>query len=229
MLMKKTLSSCSICGTIPEYIEIENAQDEAKNNCFPPEVGRLVIPHEGLGRFYHYSENHLLKCPECAAFFWYECWRPGGSDDVFRTYIHESIKPVGAFAVYRELLSILMRAKPEFEPDVRAELLLVEERFTEIVDEALTEIESMQKESRELEKIEKKEGLVGKFAYIEERKVREKKTTVECTQCIAHFMPRWNDKVPEKVRTRILKLFKKEKNSEVREALEKLSRQAFLP
>jgi hypothetical protein len=111
-------TACPTCSELGEYIEIENPQapsDEEGSHDFPAAVAALRVPNASLERYYRYSSERLLKCPDCGAYFWYREWAPGGSEDVMRTYIHESVRRLSYLETHVELDDVRYQARQRIE------------------------------------------------------------------------------------------------------------------
>jgi hypothetical protein len=84
--------NCPRCGSLPDEIELQSEQVEPDRNEFPPAFRDLRELNSSL------SPGSLwpcvLKCPGCGAYFRLTQRIPGGSEDVFRTWIYLSLERV---------------------------------------------------------------------------------------------------------------------------------------
>ncbi len=160
--------ACSVCASLGEIIEIENAQDPSDTDVaqgFPDEVEQLRVPNPDLERYYRYRNERLLKCDACGTYYWYRTWAPGGSEDVLRTYIHESVRRLSFLEAYLELDDARYQASERArehgsiyeaelqaaEQGVGAEMVLLRARYCEIASDAVRWLEHKYRRSEELE------------------------------------------------------------------------------
>lgn len=160
-------SRCRICSQIADSVEIDNPQDPYEKEVFEDfaaEVYELIAPNPSLERTYQSESERLLKCPSCGTYYRYRRWAPGGSEDVMRTYIHESVSRVGFLAAHKELRAALYRSSQraqeygghfeayhdETARGVHDELRLLRQRYREIVSEAIASLEDKYESSRQL-------------------------------------------------------------------------------
>lgn len=167
---RETTNKCHICARIADFVEIDNPQDPSEKEVFDDfaeEVKELVPPNPSLERYYQFQAERLLKCPSCGTYYLYRRWAPGGSEDVMRTYIHESVRRVGFLAAHKELHAAFykssQRAKEygghfqaihdEIAGGVHAELMHLRHRYREIVSEAIACLEDKYEYSRQLSEL----------------------------------------------------------------------------
>jgi hypothetical protein len=165
--IQKTRGACQLCAKIADFIEIDNPQDEAEKEVFDDfsdEVKELVIPNPGLERYYRFKNEQLRKCPYCGTYYRYRRWAPGGSEDVMRTYIHESITRLGFLKAHKELQAALyessqraqeyghwyLKDHQEIAGGIQDELRLLKRRYREIVSEAISCLENKHEYSLQL-------------------------------------------------------------------------------
>ena len=83
---------CRSCGSLPAELEIENEQGAGTPQEFPPAFRTLRELNSSR------SPSSLwpcvLKCPACGAYFRLTERIPGGSEDVFRTWIIRTLERV---------------------------------------------------------------------------------------------------------------------------------------
>ncbi|MCU0520379.1 MAG: hypothetical protein MUF84_06795 [Anaerolineae bacterium] len=111
---------CSVCDNIGHYLEIDNPQtpsDDDESHEFPHAVLALKSPNVDLEGYYRYKSERLLKCPVCGAYYWYQRWAPGGSEDAMRTYIHESLRRLSLPEVRTLLSDTIERAREKARTD----------------------------------------------------------------------------------------------------------------
>ncbi len=168
--MKSSLPSdtCPLCLTVGEYIEIENAQDASEwdvAESFPQEADQFTIPNSCLEHYYRYKNQRLLRCSNCGTYYWYREWAPGGSEDVLKTYIHESMRRLSFLEAHVELhdaqYQAFTRAKEyggSFEDEyeitrqgVQQEMDLLKARCPEIVSDVIHSVENKHARSEQLE------------------------------------------------------------------------------
>jgi hypothetical protein len=160
-------TACPICSRLGEYIEIDNPQDGAdadESESFPPEVEHLQVPNEALERYYRYKSERLLKCAHCGTYYWYRTWAPGGSEDVMRTYIHESIRRLSFLEAHVKLHDALYQscqtarerggedvaAYPAIQASIEGEMALLRVRCGEVVRDAVYSLEHKHHRSEEV-------------------------------------------------------------------------------
>lgn len=160
-------TDCPVCANLGAYIEIDNPQegsdvDEAQD--FPPQVAHLQVPNEILERYYRYKSERLLKCTHCGTYYWYRKWAPGGSEDVMRTYIHESIRRLSFLEAHVELHHALYHsyqeaqerggeyvdAYPAIQASIEGEMALLRAHCAEIVQDAVYSLEHKHHRSEEV-------------------------------------------------------------------------------
>jgi hypothetical protein len=98
--MKKP--SCRVCTPLRDVGEIVDSS-------FPPEFEPLQILSNP------YSDERILKCPQCHTYFYYRKWSPGGSEDAMRTYVHESLDKMKLLDVHLEFDAQLAELKKRAE------------------------------------------------------------------------------------------------------------------
>jgi len=103
-------SNCPDCGPLGNVCEIENLQDEPGVQTLPEAAKKLRPPDELLERSPG-SREKLLKCFTCGAWFEWSMRIPGGSEDVFRTWIMESLRRLTPTQARAALEAELKRAK----------------------------------------------------------------------------------------------------------------------
>ncbi len=167
---QQTRSTCRICLEITDSVEIDNPQDQSEKDVFDDfadEVKQLVVPNPSLERFYQFESEKLRKCPFCGTYYQYRRWAPGGSEDVMRTYIHESITRIGFLTAHKELQAALykstqraqeyggqfLRDHDETARGVQHELQLLRHRYREIVSEAISLLENKHEYSLRLSQL----------------------------------------------------------------------------
>ena len=167
---REARSTCRICAKIADFAEIDNPQDPSEKEVFDDfadEVKELVAPNPGLESFYQFESEKLLKCPFCGTYYRYRRWAPGGSEDVMKTYIHESITRIGFLAAHKELHAALykssqraqeyggqfLREHDETAKGVQHELQLLRHRYREIVSEAISLLENKHEYSLRLSEL----------------------------------------------------------------------------
>ncbi len=135
-------NQCSICSKLQNIGEIVD-------DSFPPEFNQL----KPVGN--NYSDEFVLKCPNCGEYFSYRKWTPGGSEDAMRTYVHESLDRINLLNVHMSLLSYLhkLRKYAERKPDlwdesykafsiaVYAELKILRRKPKIVIEEAIAYIQ----------------------------------------------------------------------------------------
>jgi hypothetical protein len=160
-------TACPVCATLDDYVEIDNAQewsdtDEVQD--FPPQVKHLQVPNEILEHYYRYKSERLLKCTHCGTYYWYRKWAPGGSEDVMRTYIHESICRLSYLEAHVELHDALYHsyqtaqerggeyvdAYPAVKAGIEAEMALLRAHCGAIVRDAVYSLEHKNRRSEEV-------------------------------------------------------------------------------
>jgi hypothetical protein len=159
---------CAACGSLGDYLEIENPQErteyDAEPGHFPPEVAELQPPSEALAQYFRFKNARLLKCFECGTFFWYREWAPGGSEDVMRTYIHESLQRLSLLEAYVELAEARYQAHrqaqeyggsyeaeyDQLRDSVAAEMEHLRMRWQDLVLDVVDALENRHRSSEEL-------------------------------------------------------------------------------
>jgi hypothetical protein len=194
---------CPVCGSLPQSIEIENAADlepDQTRSTFPAEVLALESPDPALEWFFRFSEGGLLLCPACGVFFQYARWTPGGSDDVFRTYVHEAVTRIGLLQVHKELEHVLHVSRERRKDEARllkdgysnsaraaARLLrALHRRGGEVIQGAVQEILHKHRYSEELGEMLTRL----KFAHekqVADARVREEKVAEYHARVVLHY------------------------------------------
>lgn len=196
---------CPVCAVLGDSVEIENAQEPTELDTaefFPEGVERLTIPNLRLEAHYRFRSERLLKCPVCLSYFRYRQWAPGGSEDVMRTYVHESITRLGALDVHKELHGALYQASrradeyggafreeyAETAVGVQEELAALRPRCREVIAEALSSLEDKHAYSRALEVEARRFYPVVAERLVAEAREREKEVAVYHAEILAEYL-----------------------------------------
>lgn len=203
-------TTCHLCAKIRDYTEIDNPQDQSEKEVFDDfadEVKELVSPNPGLYNHYRFRNEKLLKCPHCGTYYWYRRWAPGGSEDVMRTYIHESISRLGFLDVHQRLHTAAYESRKraqeyggQFLQDhdqamagIRDELALLRHRFREIVSEAISCLENKYEYSQQLsETAERFYPLTG-HRQVEEARQREEQVAAYNAETLVEYLRFYED------------------------------------
>lgn len=189
---------CPLCAPLGEEVEIENAQqldDDEEYVSLPEAARRLVPPNPQLAFFFRYSRETILKCPACGDYFWYREWAPGGSEDVMRTYIHESVTRLSPFQAHVKLDMILEDAqgwrgsdggRAAAEQGVAQEKRLLKRCYRRVIAGALEKLEDKHAYSRELES-----WLKPGPAQLQELREREQRVAIYHAKIISEYLGYW--------------------------------------
>jgi hypothetical protein len=199
--------SCKFCSKFKEYYEIENLQDENRH-FFPQEFENLIFPNSFLEEYYRYDSERLLKCKNCEIYYFYHNWSPGGSEDVFKTYIHESVNRITYLQAYKKLQVDLYRNYDYFKKfggsyennhknlskGIKLEQRFFESKAIEIIKEAIEEIEH---------KYQKSEALIDNIKHYYKNPLKsesykdavkeDEKMAIFHANVILMFLPKQND------------------------------------
>jgi hypothetical protein len=163
--------NCRTCAELGGYQEIENSPDAETPSEFPKAYSGLGVPAKDLAL--RDPDEALLKCSQCAQFYLYRRWSPGGSEDALRTTVYEAVYPIGLLEVHLKLeqaesdslrwMKKYSRDKslgPLFRDKYRSNAAAIEsvrtqlrKRAAEIVDAALVKISAPEAPDRETARI----------------------------------------------------------------------------
>lgn len=228
---------CGVCSKLGDYIEIENAQDPSDLDIaewFPPETEHLRVPNESLERHYQYKNERLLKCFECGTFYWYRTWAPGGSEDVLRTYIHESIRRLSFLEAHVELQDAQYQAYRAAEEvgggywdeygatraGAQEEIRLLRPRCREIVLDAIHAIEHRHRNSEKLlETLQLYAPHRDHTQEIQQQREREEAIAAYHASILAEYLPDWQPgEIPAEVTDRLVTLLA-DSNQKIRQII----------
>lgn len=233
----KTFKECNLCSKIKDYMEIENEQGDQDPIKFPEEIDELKIPNRNLIRYFRFDRDKLLKCPHCGTYYRHYTWTPGGSDDVFRTYIHEFVKRIGFLEAYKRLKEALHdshKQKEEYggryikeyeitSKGVKEELGKLRLRHKEIVKETIEAIRNKHEYSNDLvQRIKSYYKNPRKSEQFIKAREQEEKVAEFHAKVIAEFFPNFRE---EKLIHEILPLLiavLKDDNQNVRKIIVKI-------
>ena len=235
---------CPICARLGEYLEIENAQESSDDTDvaeeFPDEMTQLQVPNEPLEHYYRYKNERLMKCPHCGRYYWYRLWAPGGSEDVLRTYIHESLRRLSYLEAHVELDDARYQAREQAQEyggsyvqahvaianAVQEEMALLAVRYREIVQEALDAIENKHRRSQELAKTLELLYPQRDHAYqIEPEREREERAAAYHASVLAAYLQHWTTgRMPLGLVRRLVCLLEDDNQAVRQTILEALSR-----
>jgi hypothetical protein len=201
--------ACPICAVIGDYVEIENAQDPSDTDVpqrFPRQTEQLHVPNEPLTSYYQYSNERLEKCPHCGTYFWYREWAPGGSEDVLRTYIHESLRRLTFLEAHVELDDALyqdyQRAQErggsyvaEYErtrEGVQEEMAHLQVRYREVVWDVIRSLAHKHQHSEQLARDMERFYPNLPRSYVEEDRQRENRVAAYHATILAAYLAHWD-------------------------------------
>ncbi len=196
---------CPICTNLDEYIEIENPQDPSESEeseDFAEPVKRLTIPNARLEQTYEFRNERLLKCPSCGTYYLYRTWAPGGSEDVMRTWIHESIRRLGFLAAHKELHSARYEAYQrsqeyggsyeqryqETAMGVQEEMHLLRQRSIEIINDALWSLENKHEYSQQLAELTQQFAPLSGPQQVQEARQREEEVAAYHAEILVDYL-----------------------------------------